>query len=299
IFKPSLVNKFRLLLACIILFFILIIFLHKSPLEIFNTISPIQWIWFSLSGIMGLAIGDFFAFSAFSIIGPTKTSLLSTIAPAAALLGGIILLNEDINLIGYMGILVIIIAVIFIVKSKEQQITIEPKNELYAFGLFAGLMSAVAQGLGLVMTKIGFQPNNPISQHFETFLTVQNTNHNLDISPVHATFCRMLGGFVTIFIIDLIRQKDLVFIKPFFENKKGTVYLLIGTLFGPVLGVTCSIAAIQHMEVSLAQTIFALLPITVMFYGILFKKEKMATVAWISATIAILGVVLIIWRNDF
>lgn len=301
IFKPSLVNKFRLLLACIVLYIILITIIGISPKEVFTNISINQYIWFGLSGIIGLAIGDFFAFSAFAIIGPTKTSLLSTFAPAAALIGGVFFLNESLNYIGLIGIGITLLAVIYTVVHKKQTLTIEAKSQLISFGYIAGIMAALTQGLGLVFTKMGFSNDYIYSRKLAHWISenIASQIHHTQVHPVHVTFIRILVGFCVIYIIDLFRQKDFKFISPFIENKKGTVYLCIGTLFGPVLGVSFSISTISHLQVSIAQTIFSMLPITVMLYGSVFKKEPAITKNWIAALVAILGVIVIVWRDSF
>lgn len=304
IFKPALVNKFRLCLAFLVLYILLITYFKQTPLEVFTGISIIQWLWFGLSGVVGLAIGDYFAFTAFASIGATRTSLLSTFAPAAALVAGMLLIDESINLIGLIGIAVTIGAVIFTVLSKKQSNNSESNKKLVTFGIIAGILAAATQGIGLVLTKLGFQPMNKLSIKLEQWLGFSETWHHIPareiiVSPVHATFVRLLIGFCVIFIIDLFRKKDFNFVTPFIRNKNGTIYVLIGTLFGPILGVSFSIATISHLEVSIAQTIFSLLPVTVMIYGMLFKKEKINMGSWFAAMIAIGGVMLIIWREKF
>ncbi len=267
----------------------------------FTSISLSQYIWFGFSGIIGLAIGDFFAFSAFAIIGPTKTSLLSTFAPAAALIGGVFFLNESLNFVGLIGIGITLLAVIYTVVHKKQTIAIDTKNQLISFGYIAGIMAALTQGLGLVLTKMGFSNDYIYSQKLAHWISenISQQTLNTQVHPVHVTFIRILVGFCVIYIIDLFRQKDLKFITPFIQNKKSTLYLCIGTLFGPVLGVSFSISTIGHLHVSIAQTIFSMLPITVMLYGAIFKKEPTITKNWIAALVAIVGVIVIVWRDSF
>ena len=74
--------------------------------------------------------------------------------------------------------------------------------------------------------------------------------------------------------------------------------MFLGTLFGPVMGVSLSLLAIQHMEVAAAQTIFALLPIVVLPINYFYYKEKITIQAIGACLIAILGVVILIWRNS-
>jgi drug/metabolite transporter (DMT)-like permease len=75
--------------------------------------------------------------------------------------------------------------------------------------------------------------------------------------------------------------------------------LLLGTFFGPVLGVSFSLLAIQYLEVAAAQTIFALLPIVVLPINFFYYKEKITIQAVFACLIAVLGVFILIWRNNF
>jgi drug/metabolite transporter (DMT)-like permease len=73
----------------------------------------------------------------------------------------------------------------------------------------------------------------------------------------------------------------------------------MGTLLGPVAGVTLSLLAIQKLEVAVAQTIFALLPIFVLPVNLLVYKEKITVQSVMACAVAIIGVFLLIWRNRF
>ena len=72
-------------------------------MELFTLPSMEQWVWLGISGIIGLSIGDYFAFSAFKILGSSRTSLFSIFAPGAALIFGYFMLDENINAIGLTG----------------------------------------------------------------------------------------------------------------------------------------------------------------------------------------------------
>ncbi|MFN6082262.1 MAG: EamA family transporter, partial [Bacteroidota bacterium] len=74
--------------------------------------------------------------------------------------------------------------------------------------------------------------------------------------------------------------------------------VLIGTVFGPVIGVSMSLLAASIIEVSLAQTIFSLLPITVMLAAVLSGREKLELSSFIAAIISVGGVFILVWREE-
>jgi drug/metabolite transporter (DMT)-like permease len=88
--------------------------------------------------------------------------------------------------------------------------------------------------------------------------------------------------------------------KPILANKNNALpYMVVGTILGPICGVSCSLLAIQKIEVAVAQTIFALLPIVVLPVNLLVYKEKITLQSVFACLIAILGVIILIWRNKF
>ncbi|HUM26666.1 MAG TPA: hypothetical protein PKN81_10565, partial [Anaerolineales bacterium] len=66
-------NRFRLLFALFYLVILNLIFFHE-PLP-FSAGLP-RWLWLSLSGVIGLSLGDAFLFRSYVAVGPRLGSLL-------------------------------------------------------------------------------------------------------------------------------------------------------------------------------------------------------------------------------
>lgn len=65
------------------------------------------------------------------------------------------------------------------------------------------------------------------------------------------------------------------------------------------MGVTLSLFAIQKLEVAVAQTIFALLPLFVLPISLIIYKERITSQSVFACLLALVGVLLLIWRNEF
>lgn len=282
--NPNTVNHFRLLLGVLILALFLLLVSRLTLMQLFTVPMLQHWLGFGLSGLVGLALGDYFGFTSYAILGTRTASVLTTLAPGASLLLGYFLLGEKLNWLGVLGMAITLSGIIWITMSRKEQAKIaESKFGKKERGIFYGILAALCQGFGLVFAKMGMSYSLN-DQHF---------------SSVHATFIRLVvATFVTYGItISIGRMREIN--EPLWENKnKGLKYIIAGTIFGPTLGVVLSMYAVSLINVSVAQTIFSLVPVIVLPLGYLFYREKITLKSALGAFVAISGVIVLIWRNE-
>ncbi len=276
-------NQYRLLLAWLIITVILVIINGISFNSLFLNPQPMQILFLGLSGIIGFSIGDYCSFTSFKLLGPKLASLYTTFAPGAALIIGYIALNQSINLIGICGICITITGVIWLTLSKKDSIEATKVGYIRnKKGIMFGIVGALCQGTGLVLSKYGMD-------YYQTKLPT-----------MHAVWLRLLFAFLAAFIVSLVAKKLVTNSKPIFTNQNNNLpFLFLGTLLGPVIGVTLSLFAIQKIEVAVAQTIFSLLPLFVLPISAIVYKEKITLPAILSCLLALIGVLILIWRNSF
>jgi drug/metabolite transporter (DMT)-like permease len=282
---PNEINIFRLTLATLMLSVLSMIIGHISVLELFSLPSFPNWFWLALSGVIGLGLGDYFGFTMYVILGTRTGSILSTFAPGAALMVGYIMLGESINSIGMLGMAITIIGVIVLIMSKkESTANADFTHGNKTKGVIFGILAAICQGAGLALSKKGMEA------------AMLNGN---PITPIHATWIRILAATLTILIGIVLSKNAVKYFKSLVNDKSGAVkYALLGTVFGPVLGVSLSLYTIALIKVSIAQTIFALAPVMVLVIGLLVYREKITLKSLLAAAIAISGVMVLIWRNE-
>lgn len=282
--EPLSVNRVRLLYAFLVLVLMNAIFFGLNPVELFSHTNYDQWLWLGISGIIGLTIGDYFAFSAYRYIGGSRASLFATVAPLAALLLGMLMLGETINAVGMIGMAISLGGILWFVQSQNKAHHISnqgiSKKDLFN-GMLYALLGSICQGLGLVFAKKG--------------LIIQGT---YELNPMHATWIRMGVAASLTYVIGAFRSNLFTEFKHITFNISNFKPVIAGTLFGPVIGVSLSMLAAKNLEVSLAQTIFSLLPISVMFTAHFTGKEKVTLSAYLAALISIIGVIVLVWRNE-
>ena len=69
-------------------------------------------------------------------------------------------------------------------------------------------------------------------------------------------------------------------------------FIVIGSIFGPFLGVYVSLLAVKYTSVGIASTIMAIIPVLIIPPAILLYKEKVTLKEVIGAFIALGGIVL-------
>ena len=276
-------NQYRLLLAWIIISIILFFWNDLNFVELFTEPQPYHFIFLGLSGIIGFSIGDYCSFNSFKLLGPKLASLYTTFAPGAALLIGYIALNESVNLIGIFGILITVSGVIWLTLSKkDSNAATQVGYTRDKRGIIYGIIGALCQGTGLVLSKYGMD------------------YYEVKLQTMHAVWIRLLFAFSAAFIVSLLAGKLKANSKPIFTNEKNNLpFMFLGTLLGPVMGVTLSLFAIQKLEVAVAQTIFALLPLFVLPISLIIYKERITSQSVFACLLALVGVLLLIWRNEF
>jgi drug/metabolite transporter (DMT)-like permease len=276
-------NQYRLLLAWFILSLILLIFYPLNPITLFQKPGQVEYLFLGLSGIIGFTIGDYFSFSSFKMLGPKLGSLYTTFAPGAALIVGYFVLGESMNGWGVIGIAVTLGGVIWLTLStKDKKASTDAGFERSNLGVVYGIVGAFCQGTGLVLSKVAL-----------------NFEGGTQLVMMHAVWIRLLFAFAAAFILSLFTKRFIQNSKTILKNQEnGLPYLFVGTLFGPVAGVTLSLLAIQRMPVAAAQTIFALLPMVVLPINYFYYKEKITIQAVMACLVAFLGVVILIYRDN-
>lgn len=278
-------NHLRLLLSTIMVAIASLLISPVSFAHIFSAAYVSGWLWLGGSGIVALVAGDFFSFRSYAILSPKHGSVLTTLSPAAALLFGFILVNEKINWIGIAGMLVTIIGVMSISLGRSQRNTIPDHGHGSVFkGILYGIFAALCHGGALALSKKGF------------------IEQAMDGHPVHwtgASFMRIAAAMLTIYFISLVRGKTKEAWQQLAASKEGVKNTMVGSVFNPVLSVTLSMITILYIDVAVAQTIFALVPLFALLIAFAVYKEKITVRSMLGVAAALAGVVLLIWRNKF
>jgi drug/metabolite transporter (DMT)-like permease len=276
---PGLLNKARLMIAVVGTGLIAWLSTSMLPWQLILSPSTTAWMWLALSGIVGLTIGDFFGFTSLMILGARRQSVVGTVAPIFALIGGWALLDERLTWLSMLATLLTIGGVMWSMSSVEERNAVHKEGYgSFTKGMLMAIGGAACQGFGLVLAKMGMQSGIDGGQ----------------ITAFHAAFMRMVAGFASIYLFDILRRAPAVRLRDAFANAPALRPMLLGAVSGPIFGVSMSLYAANRLGAGLAQTIFSLVPFVVMGIAAVVDRERLRLRVVLGAIIAIAGVILLL-----
>lgn len=265
------VNLIRLVIA----FFLIGVYSWISRGFFFPTDATwFSWKWLALSGLIGFVIGDLLLFQSYLIIGARVAMLLMALAPPFAALIGWLLLGEILSVQSWLGMSITMSGIIIVIlkreKKEENGEVVKRITSSYSLpGILLALGGALGQAAGLVISKKGMG----------------------DYDAFSATQIRVLTGIAGFSIL-------FFFIKRWnrvgkaLKNGSAMKRITLGAFFGPFLGVSFSLLAVQNTQAGIAATLMAIVPVLIIPPSIILFKEKVNWKEIVGALVAVSGVAL-------
>ncbi len=263
------VNRSRLILAVIFLITAHILLGVDLPVGI----AAERAFWLSISGIIGLVLGDAFLFQAFVLIGPRLSMLMMSLAPILATLLAWIFLGERLSAGQLFGVWLTVGGVALVVPERNNR---SLKDQLdsrnYFLGILFGLAAAAGQAGGLVTAKLGLGGDFP---------------------ALSGTLVRMVAAMIVLWSYTFVRRQVKITVLQLRDHPRASGFILGGSITGPFLGVTASLLAVQLTEIGVASTLMALPPIILLPVGYYIFHEQFGGQSIIGTLVAISGVAIL------
>ena len=232
-----------------------------------------NWVWLSVSGVIGFTLGDLLLFKGFILIGARVSMLIMPMVPPITALMGWIIMGETLTPVNMLGMALVVggISLVVIVRS--------PGSNRIAFsrplkGVLAALGGAIGQAVGLVLSKYGMRGYDAFS----------------------ATQIRIIAGTAGfIIVVSLMGRWRRIGLAT--RDGKAMGAMSLGAFFGPFLGVSFSLLAVKYTATGVAATLMAMVPVLIIAPSVLLFKEKVTLREVAGALIAVAGVaVLFLWK---
>jgi len=261
-------NVNRIILASFLLFITILLFNFNY------NVSFHQFECLAISGIVGVVFGDAFLFSAFKRIGARLSMLMMSLAPVISSVLAFFFLGEDLSVLAIVGIFITISGIVFVVSGGDRSPT--ARYKITKLGLLFGFFGAAGQATGLIFAKQAFNSG--------------------ELNEFVATFIRVTSSIVIILPLMIVIGKYKNPITLFKRDTKALLFTVIGTVFGPFLGITLSLLAIKYTKVGIASTLMSIVPVLMLPMARYIHKEKFNWKIIFGTFMAVGGVAIIFLR---
>jgi drug/metabolite transporter (DMT)-like permease len=261
------VNRTRVLFALLYLI-ILNTILFRQPLP-FDT-QPARWMWLSLSGLIGLALGDAFLFQAYLMIGPRLSMLLMSLSTVFGALEAWLFFDEALRFGQITGIALTLAGIIWVLleQGDGRAETIRP----LLIGVSFGMLAALGQATGLVFSKQGMLGG---------------------FSPISGNAIRMLAATIGLWLMAFLQGEAGKTVQTLRGNPSVFRLMALAALIGPVIGVSLSLLAVQNAAVGVASVLTSLAPIFMLPFSHFILKERLNWQAIAGTVLAMAGVAVL------
>lgn len=241
------------------------------------------WFWLAISGFIGYVLGDYCLFNSYLIIGSRFGQLFMTLAPPSAAIAGYFILGEHLSVNAWLGMMVTMFGIGLSIFSRPTGASKRLNLTLPIKGILLGIGAGIGQGVGLVFSKLGME-------HYMKTIDLQD-KVAVGLVPFASTQIRAIVGIAGFLIIMFWTKQGKALVYSF-RDRKGMGTATAGTIFGPFLGVSFSLMAVQYTEAGIASTLMALTPIMILLPSYFIFKQKITIREIIGAIISVVGVSL-------
>lgn len=224
----------------------------------------------TISGMIGIGLGDTAYFSALNSLGARRTLLLETSSPPMGALLALIFIGEQLAYSSWCGIFLTILGIAWVISERNpvDQLSVSPQ------GIIWGILAAIAQALGAVISR---------------YALIQSA-----VSPLESTLIRLIGG--TVIVIGLLFFPLTKQTKMQWQISRRSLGVIAIAAFGSTyLGIWLQQISLKFAPTGIAQTFLATSPLFILPI-VALQGEKISLRAILGVVISLAGIALMFIR---
>jgi drug/metabolite transporter (DMT)-like permease len=195
--------------------------------------------------------------------------LMMTLVPLFTTILGFLVMHEVLTPKQFAGMALTIAGVSSVVLERRRDANGRIER-LPLGGVLLALGGAVGQSLALVLAKYGMVGYNAFA----------------------STQIRVLAGIIG-FTVVFTATGRWPRVRAALGDRQAMTSTGIGAVFGPFIGVSLSLLAVQYTEAGVAATLMALTPVLIIPVSVVFYREHVAWPAAVGAGVAVCGSALL------
>jgi drug/metabolite transporter (DMT)-like permease len=223
----------------------------------------------TISGMIGIGLGDTAYFSALNSLGARRTLLLETSSPPMGALLALIFIGEQLAYSSWCGIFLTILGIAWVISERNpvDQLSVSPQ------GIMWGILAAIAQALGAVISR---------------YALIQSA-----VSPLESTLIRLIGGTVIVIgLLFLPVTKQNMQTKMQWQLSRRSLGVIAVAAFGSTyLGIWLQQISLKFAPTGIAQTFLATSPIFILPI-VALQGEKISLRAILGVVVSLAGIAL-------
>jgi drug/metabolite transporter (DMT)-like permease len=224
----------------------------------------------TISGMIGIGLGDTAYFSALNSLGARRSLLLETSSPPMGALLALIFIGEQLAYSSWCGIFLTILGIAWVISERNpvDQRSVSPQ------GIMWGILAAIAQALGAVISR---------------YALIQSA-----VSPLESTLIRLIGG--TVIVIGLLFLPVAKQTKMQWQLSRRSLGVIAIAAFGSTyLGIWLQQISLKFAPTGIAQTFLATSPLFILPI-VALQGEKISLRAILGVVVSLAGIALMFIR---
>ena len=235
-----------------------------------------------LSGVTGMALGDFLLFISLVKIGPRLGMLILSLCPIVTAIIAWVFTGESIDALGVAGIALTVGGIVAVVSGPRPPGPWHGDRRRYLAGIGWCLLSVLCASTGFVLTRTAM---------------AWCKAENLPLDDFDAAAIRILSGTALCWVVvPLIGQLGQTLRAC--HDRKAMLIVTLGTIVGPVTGVWLCMIAFHALRAGIATALISTSPIMMIPLGYFLHRDRPGWRGLIGTAVAIVGVFLLVWRNQ-
>ncbi|MBF2002348.1 MAG: DMT family transporter [Synechococcales cyanobacterium M58_A2018_015] len=226
-------------------------------------------VWLSLSGAIGIGLGDTAFLAALTYLGARRVLLLEALAPPLSALLAAGLLREQLSAQAWLGILLTVTGVAWVVVERVPADSASKFRPLR--GIVFGIIAAAAQAIGAVLSRAALAETS--------------------VSPLWSSLIRLSAGVIVI----------LIWSAPLFQLRQSlqplrswqlVATLIAASFIGTYLAIWLQQTALKHTATGIAQALTSTSPLFILPIA-MATGERISLRAMLGACLALMGIWLL------
>ncbi|MFA5276802.1 MAG: DMT family transporter [Candidatus Omnitrophota bacterium] len=226
-----------------------------------------NFLMLSLSGFLGISIGDTAFFYSLKYLGPRRSVLLTVFIPVTTVLLAFLFLHERLSFLKWLGIFICICGTIIVIQERTPDGAFINKKR----GIIWAVISIISCATSILISKVALSTTGA----FE------------------ASLIRLGAGGIGLFLYCVVKKGCFKGMSSLWKPKPLKL-LLLSSFFGTFLGIWCFIEALKYTLASIVIVLNGISPIFILPLSYWFLREKISKRAVLGTVIAVLAGTLVI-----